>query len=57
MLLGMPIEDFHLVADTIIEVIEGKDPNWTSYHNPQHDFAPAIQLLASLIPISQRERL
>jgi hypothetical protein len=47
MLMGMPIEDFHLVVGRIIEVIEGKDPDWTSYHNPQHDFAPAIELLAS----------
>jgi hypothetical protein len=48
MLVGMPLEDFHLVADKVIYVIEGKDPDWTSYSSPQHDVGSAITLLASL---------
>jgi hypothetical protein len=48
MLVGMPLEDFHLVADKVIQVIEGKDPDWTSYSAPQQDVGPAIALLASL---------
>ncbi len=48
MLVGMPLEDFHLVADQVIHVIEGKDPDWTSYSAPQQDVGPAIALLASL---------
>jgi hypothetical protein len=48
MLAGMPLEDFHLVADKVIYVIEGKDPDWTSYSAPQQDIGPAIALLASL---------
>lgn len=48
MLVGMPLEDFHLVADKVIHVIEGKDPDWTSYSAPQQDVGPAIALLGSL---------
>jgi hypothetical protein len=48
MLAGMPLEDFHLVADKVIHVIEGKDPDWTSYSAPQQDVGPAIALLGSL---------
>lgn len=48
MLAGMPLEDFHLVVDKVIYVIEGKDPDWTSYSSPQQDVGPAIALLASL---------
>jgi hypothetical protein len=48
MLVGMPMEDFHRVADKVIYVIEGKDPDWTSYSAPQQDLGPAIALLASL---------
>ncbi len=48
MLVGMPLEDFHRVADKVIYVIEGKDPDWTSYSAPQQDLGPAIALLASL---------
>jgi Family of unknown function (DUF6288) len=48
MLVGMPLEDFHRVADKVIYVIEGKDPDWTSYSAPQHDLGSAIALLGSL---------
>jgi hypothetical protein len=48
MLAGMPLEDFHRVADKVIYVIEGKDPDWTSYSAPQHDVGSAIALLGSL---------
>jgi len=48
MLVGMPLEDFHRVADKVIHVIEGKDPDWTSYSAPQQDVGPAIALLGSL---------
>lgn len=48
MLVGMPLEDFHRVADKVLYVIEGKDPDWTSYSAPQHDIGSAITLLGSL---------
>lgn len=48
MLVGMPLEDFHLVVDRIRYILEGTDPNWTSYSGPQNDVAPAIMVLASL---------
>ncbi len=48
MLVGMPLQDFHLVADKVVYVIEGKDPDWTSYSAPQHDVGSAIALLGSL---------
>jgi len=48
MLVGMPLEDFHLVVDKIKYILEGTDPNWTSYSAPQNDIAPAIMVLASL---------
>lgn len=48
MLVGMPLEDFHRVAEKVLYVIEGKDPRWTSANSPQNDVGPALRVLASL---------
>jgi hypothetical protein len=48
MLVGMPPEDFHIVADKMIYVLENKDPTYHSYHNAFSTSKPVIQVLASL---------
>lgn len=48
MLTGMPLEDFHRVADTVIHVIKDKDPTYHSYHNPTHAVVAGISILADL---------
>jgi Family of unknown function (DUF6288) len=48
MLAGMPVEDFHLVADTVMHVIEDKDPTYHSYHSPGGPVTAAITILANL---------
>jgi len=48
MLGGMPLEDFHRVADVVIHVIEDKDQSYHSYHNPGGPVASGIAILANL---------
>lgn len=48
MLGGMPLEDFYLVADKVVHVIEDKDPTYHSYHNPTQAVAAGVTLLANL---------
>jgi hypothetical protein len=48
MLAGMPIEDFCVVADKVMHVIEDKDPTYHSYHNPGGPVAAGITVLANL---------
>ncbi len=48
MLAGMPLEDFHLVADKVMHVGEDKDRTYHSYHNPLIAVKPAIAVLAKL---------
>ena len=44
----MPLEDFHIVADKVMHVIEDKDPTYHSYHNPSGPVVAAITILANL---------
>jgi len=48
MLAGMPLEDFHLVADKVMHVIEDKDPTYHSYHSPGGPVGAGITVLANL---------
>lgn len=48
MLAGMPLEDFYQVADTVMHVIEDKDPTYHSYHSPGGPVTSAITVLANL---------
>jgi len=48
MLSGMPIEDLHLVADSLTNIIEDKDRTYHSYHAWHITIGPAIQILADL---------
>lgn len=48
MLAGMPLEDFHLVAATVLHVIEDKDPTYHSYHSPGGPVGAGISVLADL---------
>ena len=48
MLADMPLEDFHLVANDVMHVIDDKDPTYHSYHNPGGPVTAAISILAHL---------
>ena len=48
MLSGMPLEDFHIVADTVKHIIEDIDPTYHSYHSPGGPVGGAITILANL---------
>lgn len=48
MLSGMPLEDFHLVADKVLHVIADDDPTYHSYHSPGGPVGSAISVLAEL---------
>lgn len=48
MLAGMPLEDFHVVAPTVLHVIGDKDPTYHSYHSPGGPVGAGISLLADL---------
>ena len=47
MLAGMPLEDFHLVADKVMHVIRDKDPTYHSYHSPGGPIGAGITILAN----------
>jgi hypothetical protein len=42
------LEDFYRVADTVMHVIEDKDPTYQSYHSPGGPVTAAITILANL---------
>lgn len=48
MLAGMPLEDFHRVADTVLHVIRDKDPTYHSYHSPGGPVGAGVTVLANL---------
>lgn len=48
MLAGMPLEDFYIVADAVVHVLEDKDPTYHSYHNPGGPMGAGVELLANL---------
>lgn len=48
MLRGMPVEDFHLVAEEIKEVVLNQNPTFHSYHNPQTAVQEGVLVLADL---------
>ena len=48
MLAGVPLGDFHIVADTIMHVIEDRDPTYHSYHSPGGPIGAGITVLANL---------
>jgi hypothetical protein len=48
MLAGMPMTDFHIVADDLLHLIEDKDSTYHSYHNPSGPIGGAIAVLANL---------
>jgi len=48
LLRGLPIEDFHRVADSLIHVIEDKDRTYHSYHSPGGPVFGCVSILADL---------
>jgi len=48
MLAGIPLEDFHLVADKVMHVIKDKDPTYHSYHSPGGPIGAAVTVFANL---------
>lgn len=48
MLAGMPLEDFYIVADTVVHVLDDNDPTYHSYHNPTMAIGAAVTILANL---------
>ena len=48
MLAGMPLEDFHIVADKVMHVVRDDDPTYHSYHSPGGPVASGITVLANL---------
>ena len=48
LLVHMPIEDFHLVAEEVRAVTLNRDPSYHSYHNPQSTLVPGARVLAHL---------
>lgn len=48
MISDMPIEDFHIMAEKIMHIVEDKDPTYHSYHSWQSTIGPAIGILADL---------
>lgn len=48
MLTDMPLEDFYIVADTVMHVIKDKDPTYHSYHSPGGPIGAGVTILANL---------
>jgi len=48
MIAEIPLEDFHLVADTVMHIIKDRDPTYHSYHSPGGPVGAAITILANL---------
>ena len=47
-LAGMPLEDFHLVANKVMHVIRDQDSTYHSYHSPGGPIGAAVTVLANL---------
>jgi len=48
MLEGMPLEDFSMVADKVMHVVQNNDPTYHSYHSPGGSIGSGIAILANL---------
>jgi len=48
LLVGMPVQDFHVVGPQVKHVVLDLDRTYHSYHNPQSAVASGVQVLASL---------
>jgi len=48
MIANMPLEDFHIVADKVVHIIEDKDLTYHSYHNPTSAMGKGLAVLANL---------
>jgi hypothetical protein len=48
MLRGIPLEDFHIVANKLVHVLENNDLSYESYHAVQNTVAPGVEVLAGL---------
>ena len=48
MLAGMPLEDFHIVADKVMHVIRDHDRTYHSYHSPGGPVGAGITVLSNL---------
>jgi len=48
MLEGMPAEDFSIVADKVMHVVENKDNTYHSYHSPGGSIGSGVAILANL---------
>jgi hypothetical protein len=48
MILNMPLEDFHIVADKVMHIVEDKDLTYHSYHNPMTAMGKGLIVLANL---------
>jgi hypothetical protein len=48
MIINMPLEDFHIVADEVMHIVEDKDLTYHSYHNPMAAMGKGLVVLANL---------
>jgi Family of unknown function (DUF6288) len=48
MLRGIPLEDFHRVADKLVHVLDNDDLSYQSYHAVHETLAPGVEVLAGL---------
>jgi hypothetical protein len=48
MLEGMPVEDFSIVADKVMHVVENNDSTYHSYHSPGGSIGSGVAILANL---------
>lgn len=48
LLAGMPVQDFHIVADKVLHVINDQDGTYHAYHNPGSSVTAGIGILADL---------
>jgi Family of unknown function (DUF6288) len=48
MLEGIPLEDFKIVADKVMHVVENNDPTYHSYHSPGGSIGSGVAILANL---------
>lgn len=48
MLVGMPLCDFHIVADKLTHVLDNNDPGYYTYHNLGTTAKPGVAVLADL---------
>ena len=48
LIINMPLEDFHIVADKVMYIINDTDLNYHSYHNPMSAMGKGLVVLANL---------